>query len=67
MRCFEAMGCGALLVSDAGNYPEAKTEGVTLQTYASPQQAIEVVSRCPDDWPRHEMMASHGRKAVAEV
>lgn len=22
MRCFEAMGCGALLVSDAGNYPE---------------------------------------------
>jgi hypothetical protein len=22
MRCFEAMGCGALLLSDEGNYPE---------------------------------------------
>src|SRR6202035_4082382 len=21
MRCFEAMGCGALLISDAGSYP----------------------------------------------
>jgi hypothetical protein len=22
MRCFEAMGCGALLLSDEGNYPK---------------------------------------------
>jgi hypothetical protein len=44
MRCFEAMGCGALLLSDAGSYPEGMKEGVTMQTYASPQQAAEIVS-----------------------
>ena len=27
MRCFEAMGCGALLVSDAGNYPRRNESG----------------------------------------
>ena len=27
MRCFEAMGCGALLVSDAGGYPDGMQPG----------------------------------------
>ena len=35
MRCFEAMGCGALLVSDVGNYPVGMEAGVTMETYAS--------------------------------
>jgi hypothetical protein len=67
MRCFEAIGCGALLVSDAGNYPEGMQEGVTMETYASPQQAVDVVSRSLDDWPRARMIASHGRTAISET
>jgi Glycosyl transferases group 1 len=65
MRCFEAMGCGALLVSDAGNYPEGMENGVTIETYASPREAADVVSRCLDDWPRHASIAATGRTALA--
>jgi Glycosyl transferases group 1 len=65
MRCFEAMGCGALLVSDAGNYPEGMESGVTIETYGSPREAADVVSRCLDDWPRHASIAAAGRTALA--
>jgi hypothetical protein len=65
MRCFEAMGCGALLVSDAGNYPEGMQSGVTIATYASPAEAAGVVARCLDDWPRHASIAAQGRAGLA--
>ena len=61
MRCFEAMGCGALLVSDDGNYPEGMQNGVTIETYASSADAASVVSRCLGDWPRHAVIAARGR------
>lgn len=65
MRCFEAMGCGALMVSDAGTYPEGMQSGVTIETYASPADAGSVVSRCLDDWPRHVQIAAQGRTELA--
>jgi hypothetical protein len=65
MRCFEAMGCGALLVSDAGNYPEGMESGITIETYASPREAADVVSRCLDDWPRSASVAAAGQAALA--
>lgn len=40
MRCFEAMGCGALLVSDAGTYPEGMEDERTMLTYTTPQEAV---------------------------
>ena len=42
MRCFEAMGCGALLVSDDGNYPQGMSPGETMRAYTSAEHA----SRC---------------------
>jgi hypothetical protein len=65
MRCFEAMGCGALMVSDDGNYPEGMESGVTIATYASPAAAADVVSRSLDDWPRHASIAARGRAELA--
>jgi hypothetical protein len=65
MRCFEAMGCGALLVSDAGNYPEGMASDVTIMTYASAIAAADVVSRCLDDWPAHARVAAQGRTELA--
>jgi len=35
MRCFEAIGCGALLLSDAGEYPEGLLPGETFVSYES--------------------------------
>ncbi|OPY97900.1 hypothetical protein A5906_33545 [Bradyrhizobium sacchari] len=64
MRCFEAMGCGALLVSDAGEYPEGMQEGVTIETYGTPEQAAEVISRSLQDWPGPAEIAARGRARV---
>jgi hypothetical protein len=35
MRCWEAMGCGAVLLSDAGHYPEGMIDGETMLCYNS--------------------------------
>lgn len=67
MRCFEAMGCGALLVSDAGRYPDGLQEGETIETYGSPEQAVEVLSRSLLDWPRSAAIAALGREQVREI
>src|SRR5262245_42085231 len=40
MRCFEAMGCGALLLSDEGKYPDGMVPERTLITYTSAADAI---------------------------
>lgn len=41
MRCFEAMGCGALLLSDEGRYPEGMNND-TLVTYRSASDALQL-------------------------
>lgn len=40
MRCFESMGCRALLLSDEGVYPAAMVGGQTLVTYQSPADLL---------------------------
>ncbi|MGY4178347.1 hypothetical protein ACVIHH_003638 [Bradyrhizobium sp. USDA 4518] len=67
MRCFEAMGCGSLLVSDAGNYPEAMQDGVTMRTYDAPERAAEVVSSSLQDWPQWAGVAALGRRRTQET
>jgi len=66
MRCFEAMGCGALLLSDAGNYPKGMTAGVTVETYDSADQAVELVSERLDDGSSAEL-AARGRSQISEI
>jgi len=67
MRCFEAMGCGALLVSDAGDYPDGMNAGVTMEAYASVDRASELISMCLDNWPRSAEIAARGRDQVSEI
>lgn len=65
MRCFEAMGCGALLLSDAGEYPEGMVPDVTIVTYES---VADVVSKIRDQLDRaelREIIAARGHKAIA--
>jgi Glycosyl transferases group 1 len=40
MRCFETMGAGSLLVSDAGLYPDGMVDGDTFIAYASADEAV---------------------------
>ncbi len=41
MRCFEAMGCGAVMISDAGHYPAGMLDRQTMVTYTSPTEAVQ--------------------------
>ena len=40
MRCFEAMGCGAYMLSDAGIYPEGLVPGIHFDTFKDTQDAV---------------------------
>ena len=54
MRCFEAIGCGALLLSDEGVYPPGMEPGKTLLTYKDPADAVASIERLlsagPSSW-----------------
>jgi hypothetical protein len=67
MRCFETMGCGALMVSDAGNYPDGMSAGETMEAYDSPDDALEVISECLRSWPRSAGVAARGRSQISEI
>ena len=65
MRCFEAMGCGALLVSDAGTYPPAMRAGETMQTYDSAENASAVITEALTQWPRSAELARRGHDELS--
>lgn len=67
MRCFEAMGCGALLLSDAGNYPEGMEPGRTMETYESPEQAAVIAPELLQRWPEPAEKAARGTREVSRI
>jgi hypothetical protein len=67
MRCFEAMGCGALLLSDEGNYPEGMDGRQTISTYES---GIDCVARIEDslnNWVETKKKADRGRNKISDL
>lgn len=66
MRCFEATGCGCLLLSDEGVYPAGMTPGETMVTYAAPADAVAQLVRLLADEPARRGIAAAGRRMVAE-
>jgi len=67
MRCFEAMGCSALLLSDAGLYPMGMRDGETLLAYSSPSQARELVERVLSDWGCYREVARRAHRMVRSL
>src|SRR5262249_46283411 len=63
MRCFEAMGAGSGLVTDAGRYPEAMVDGQTMSVYRSPAEAVQMIAEALESgaW------AEQGRRAHETV
>ena len=61
MRCFEAVGCGAVLLTDAGRYPEGFAAGETMVTYASTDDIPGLVERliADADWANGIAQAGH--------
>lgn len=50
MRCFEATGCGALLLSDNGSYPPGFVNGETMVTYSSQDSIAKLLTRLLRQW-----------------
>jgi len=65
MRCFEAMGCGALMVSDAGNYPAGMVNGQTMRTYADADEATDIIESLLADPATLRTLAAQGHRTVA--
>lgn len=58
MRCFEAMGCRAAMVSDDGRYPMEMDATHSMKLYADPAQAVDAI---------RELLRHDGtRKAIAD-
>ncbi|MCK1287623.1 glycosyltransferase [Bradyrhizobium sp. 44] len=65
MRCFEGMGCGALLLSDDGRYPDGMVPGNTLLTYDSATDAVAQIRRLLADHDQRRAIAREGHKMVS--
>jgi hypothetical protein len=66
MRCFEALGCGALMVSDRGVYPEGMVEGETMLGYDSADEATSVIASALADPARLAGVAGRGHALVRD-
>lgn len=64
MRCFEAMGCGALLVSDAGKYPAGMADQQSILTYNNVTQAVAQIVESLRSRQRLEELARQGYDTV---
>jgi spore maturation protein CgeB len=50
MRCFEVMGFGAFLLSDAGKYPEGLDGDETMLTYETGENCLNQIEECLVTW-----------------
>lgn len=60
MRCFEAMGCGALLFSDSGIYPQGMVNDSNMLTYNDPADVESRMQKALADPVRLSELASNG-------
>ncbi|MCA6121833.1 glycosyltransferase [Bradyrhizobium sp. WSM 1704] len=66
MRCFEAPGCGAVLLTDAGRYPEGFVDGETMLEYSSVEQIPELIGKLMRDEELASSIAKAGYAMVKE-
>lgn len=60
MRCWEALGTGALMLSDTGRYPEGMEDGRTMVTYRDSDDLVLKVEDLLRDEPRRLEIAAAG-------
>jgi hypothetical protein len=66
MRCFEAMGCGSLLLSDEGNYPASMVAGDNLVTYSAPNIALDLISQLLKSEDQRSGISVAGNAMISE-
>lgn len=66
MRCWEALGSGALMLSDRGTYPPGFEDGKTMVTYDSHEDMRIQLDRLLSDDQLRETIALAGSQMIAE-
>lgn len=67
MRCFEATGCGSLLLSDQGNYPEGFVPDVTFLSYESADSACHQITSAINNYSDAAKVSRRGWTTVRSV
>lgn len=65
MRCFEALGSSSLLLTDEGNYPEGISNGRTMVTYDSPEDAVRQIKTLLNNPEQLSSIARAGHEMVS--
>jgi spore maturation protein CgeB len=60
MRCFEALGCGALLLSDEGDYPLGIHDRLNVRMYRDASSAVSIVEEMLENEPMRANVALRG-------
>ena len=66
MRCFEAMGCGAVMLGDDGNYPEGMHPGRHFVTYRDPMEAAARATDILEHWPSYQDVGGRAHASVRQ-
>ena len=64
MRCFETLGCGALLLTDTGIYPRHMVDGETIITFDDSQDAISKINDLLSNEEKRIRIATSGHNMV---
>jgi hypothetical protein len=64
MRCFEAMGCGATMLSDAGRYPANFRPNEDFLTFSSIDEAVHKIKLLINDSVMAESISLRGKSFV---
>lgn len=65
MRCWEALGCAAVMLSDEGSYPAGMQAGRDFETYANSDDVVRKIHRILADYGAWQKMGEQGRRVVS--
>jgi hypothetical protein len=66
LRCWETMGCGAMLLSDEGRYPPGMESGRNMLTYKSAEDVISTITKVLSDPGKQDRTAKAGTEMVQQ-
>ncbi|RVU41350.1 glycosyltransferase family 1 protein [Rheinheimera riviphila] len=66
-RVFEALGNGALLLSEYGVYPSGLTPGIDFLTYKDISELPSLIENILSDWDNYKIIAEAGRNKVNNI
>lgn len=64
MRCWEALGCGACMISSAGHYPEGFEAGVHFETFTNTDELLHKIKKLLADESKMRAIANAGNDMI---